>query len=240
MATLEKGHIIGEFDLSDYGLPTTKAYLLHQISNGGNYGDGYPENREYLRIVGITKDNKVIEYGYVYFNLHMSLEGIPLSQYIGSKVLEDYRGKGLGDLLMSVYLYYSYDKGFTYVESNTRQRKLDILSLMNKYNFSVKNPEKYDNGERISLFRNNMVVDIMKETHGGIYYRFKTKKAEEIYRRNNAKISNNYHYMASLEEEPNPDDYKKLGWIVPNEDYERTTNDTTMVEDNLHKSGLSM
>ena len=46
MASIEKGSIIGEFDLYDYGLPTTKGYLLHQISNGGNSGTKYPENRE--------------------------------------------------------------------------------------------------------------------------------------------------------------------------------------------------
>lgn len=39
MASIEKGKIIGEFDLYDYGLPTTKGYLFHQVSNGGNAGE---------------------------------------------------------------------------------------------------------------------------------------------------------------------------------------------------------
>ncbi len=236
-STLDNGKIIGEFDLYDYGLPTIKGYLFHQISNGGNDGDQYPANREYLRVIGITKDNQIIEYGYVYFMLYKTPEGIPMSKYIGSKVTDDFRGKGLGDLLMSLYLYYSYDKGFTYVESTTRQRKLDILSLMNKYGFRVKEPEKYDNGERTTLYKNNMVVDIYKQNQGGLYYRFKTSKAEEIYRRNNPKISGNYNYLNTdrlLEEH-----FKKLGWIVPNEDYKRTTEDKTMIEANLEKSGFS-
>ena len=240
MAQIEKGKIIGEFDLYDYGLPTTKGYLCHQITNGGNTGDGYPQNREYLRIIGITKDNKIIEYGYIYFMLHVSKEGIPLSQYIGSKVLEDYRNKGLGDLLMSVYLYYSYDNGFNFVESVTRQRKLDILSLMDKYGFKVKNPEIYEDGERVSLFKNNMVVDIFKQNRGGIYYRFKTSKAEKIYKKNSTKISgsDSYNYLNPQEIDPNPIGYKKLGWVVPNEEYKRKTDDDTLIRSNLDKSGF--
>ena len=58
---------------------------------------------------------------------------------------------------MSIYLFYSYDNGFHYVETTTRQRKLDILSIMDKYGFRVKKPEKYDYGERITLLKNNMV-----------------------------------------------------------------------------------
>lgn len=182
MPSIEKGKIIGEFDLYEYGLPTTKGYLFHQISHGGNDRSEYPENREYLRIIGFDKNNQMIEYGYVYFMLYKTKDGIPVSKYIGSKVFENYRNKGLGDLLMSIYLFYSYDNGFTYAESTTRQRKLDILSLMNKYGFKVKEPEKYDNGERITFYKNYMVVDIYKENKGGIYYRFKTNKAEKIYK----------------------------------------------------------
>ena len=239
MTSIEKGTIIGEFDLYDYGLPTTKGYLMFQTSNGGNFGDKYPESRQYLRIVGFDKNSKIIEYGYIYFMLQMTKEGIPISQYIGSKVIEEYRNKGLGDLLMSVYLYYSYDNGYSVIESTTRQRKLDILSLMNKYGFKVKKPEKYDNGERITLLKNNMVVDIFKQNKGGIYYRFKTNKAEKKYKRDNAKISDNYNYLPSQEINPEPNNYKKLGWIVPNEDYERNTSDTTIIERNLNKSGFS-
>ncbi len=239
MFQTEKGTIIGEFDLYDYGLPTTKGYLLHQVSNGGNNGDKYPENREYLRIIGFTKDNQIIEYGYVYFMLYTTKEGIPISEYIGLKVFEDYRNKGLGDLLMSVYLYYSYDNGFTFAQSTTKQRKLDLLSLMNKYGFTVKKPEKYDNGERTTLLGNQMVVDIFKYNEGGIYYQFKTTKAEQLYRRNNYKVADNYKYLSSQEIAPNPIDYKKVGWTVPLEEYERTNNDDTLVEDNLAKSGFS-
>lgn len=239
MISIENGKIIGEFDLYNYGLPTTKGYLFHQISNGGNFGDKYPENREYLRIIGITKDNEILEYGYIYFMLHISKEGIPLSQFIGSKVLENYRNKGLGDLLMSVYLYYSYDRGFTFVESITRQRKLDLLSLMDKYGFRVKEPEKYENGERITLFKNNMVVDVFKQNKNGIYYRFKTSKAENLYINNNFKVSGNYRYLAPQEINPNPDGYKKVGWVVPNEEYNRSIKDDSIVENHLKNSGFS-
>ena len=145
----EKGTIIGEFDLYDYGLPTTKAYLYHVVTKGDNDGGKYPGNREYLRIIGITANQQKIQYGYVYFMLYKDAEGLPLSQYIGSNVDKEYRNKGLGNLLMSIYLYYSYDKGFKFIESSTRQRKLDLLSLMHRYGFRVKKPEDYDNGEKI-------------------------------------------------------------------------------------------
>ncbi len=237
MMSIDNGTIIGEFDLYDYGLPTTKGYLYHQVTNGGNEGEKYPLNREYLRIIGFTNDNQIIEYGYIYFMLYMTKDGLPVSQYIGSKVFEDFRNKGLGDLLMSIYLYYSYDNGFKFVESTTRQRKLDILSLMNKYGFRVKEPEKYDDGERITLLKNNMVIDIFKQNKGGIYYKFKTNKAQEIYQKNNAKIAGGYNYLDpqidSLE------DFKKLGWVVPNEEYKRTVEDDNIIRNNLDKSGFS-
>lgn len=240
-----KGKIIGEFDLYDFGLPTTKGYLYHQISHGGNDGGAYPQNREYLRIIGLTNDNQIIEYGYIYFMLFTNEEGLKVSSYIGSKVIEPYRNKGLGDLLMSVYLFYSYDNGFEVVESTTRQRKLDLLSLMNKYGFKVKEPEKYEDGERITMYKNNMVVDIYKKKNKGIYYRFKTKHAEEIYRRNNSKVSENYRYLGAPDD-PNSDiilsDYSKLGWVVPNEEYKKDQDKEKdkQIEDNLEKSGFSM
>lgn len=243
MASIEKGKIIGEFDLYDYGLPTKKGYLFHQISNGGNFGEGYPENRDYLRIIGFDKENKIIEYGFVYFMLYTTKEGIPISKYIGSKVNQNYRNKGLGDLLMSIYLFYSYDNGFHYVETTTRQRKLDILSIMDKYGFRVKKPEKYDYGERITLLKNNMVVDIYKHNKDGIYYRFKTNKAENIYRKNNAKIEGNYNYLPSQEEKNTHNennDYKKIGWVVPNEDYEIKKDNNEIIETHLDKSHFSI
>ena len=33
---IEKGKIIGEYNLEDYHLPTTKGYLFHQISKQNN------------------------------------------------------------------------------------------------------------------------------------------------------------------------------------------------------------
>ena len=239
MKSIENGNLIGEFDLYDYGLPTKKGYLFHQVSNGGNTGEKYPQNREYLRIIGFANDGSIIEYGYIYFMLYVSKEGFHLSKYIGSKVYEQYRNKGLGDLLMSIYLYYSYDNGFDMVESTTRQRKLDLLSLMNKYGFTVKEPEKYEDGERITIYRNNMVVDIYKQNKGGIYYKFKTTKAENVYKKNNAKVAGNYEYLNAESNEEELSDYKKLGWVVPNEDYERTNDDNAIVEDHLNKSGFS-
>ena len=242
MYSVKKGNIIGEFDLYDYWLPTTKGYLFHQVTNGGNSGNKYPANKEYLRIIGLTIYNQIIEYSYVYFMLYITKEGLSISKYIGCKVFENYRNKGLGDLLMSMYLYYSYDNGFRFIESTTRQRKLDVLSLMSKYGFRVKEPEKYNDGERITLFRNNMVVDIYKQNEGGLYYRFKTSKAEELYRKNNAKIAVNYNYLSSQTHSQNSDDiqgYKKLGWIVPNEEYERIITDDSIIESNLDKSGFS-
>ena len=235
----KKGEIIGAFDLYDYGLPTTKAYLYHQITEGGNDGGKYPKNREYLRILGFTADHQIIQYGYVYFMLYKDDEGLPLSKYIGSKVDEEYRNKGLGNLLMSIYLYYSYDNGFKYIESSTRQRKLDILSLMHKYGFRVKKPEDYDNGEKIVLVGNNMVVDIFKGNTGGLYYRFKTKKAENIYKQRNAKVAGSYKYLTPQEETLTPEGYSELGWVVPNEEYSRRIQDDTLMTDNLGKSGFS-
>ena len=242
MASRDNWKIIGEFDLSDHGLPTAKGYLVHQIFNGGNSGERYPKNRECLRIISSDLTRQAVDYGYVYFMLYKNASGIPVSEYIGSKVEEKYRNKGLGDLLMSAYLYYSYDKGFKLVESTTRQRKLDILSLMDKYGFRVKTLGLYENGERTTLCGNNMVVDIYKKNEGGVYYSFKTEKAEKIYRRDNFKIADGYNYLPPLEYIQyltDADSYTKIGWVVPNEEYRQTENSLSIVDECLNKSGFS-
>ena len=236
--SIEKGNIIGEFDLYDYDLPITKCFLFHQVAHGDNWGNEYPPTRDYLRIIGFTEDDKVIEYGYVYFSLYTSEDGLPISQYIGSQVFEEYRGKGLGDLLMSIYLYYSYDSGFSFVESTTRQKKLDILALMNKYGFTVKDPEKYHDGEMTAILKNKMVVDIYKQNRNGLYYRFKTTKAEDLYRRANAKIAENYNYLDPLGSD-NIVGLYKVGWVVPGEEYERTLDDYKIIKKDLVRSGFS-
>ena len=114
---------------------------------------------------------------------------------------------------------------------------------MDKYGFRVKKPEKYDYGERITLLKNNMVVDIYKHNKDGIYYRFKTNKAENIYRKNNAKIEGNYNYLPSQEEKNTHNennDYKKIGWVVPNEDYEIKKDNNEIIETHLDKSHFSI
>ena len=79
----------------------------------------------------------------------------------------------------------------------------------------------------------------VKQNKGGIYYRFKTNKAEKKYREDNSKISDNYNYLESQETNPNPEGYKKLGWVVPSEEYKRTAKDNSIIENNLKKSGFS-
>lgn len=232
------GTLIGEFDLYDYGLPTTKAYLYHKITNGGNDGEKYPENRQYLKIIGFTPNGNMIQYGFIYFMLYED-DGLPISLYIGSYVDEKFRNKGLGDLLMSIYIYYSYENGYELIESSTRQRKLDVLALMHKYGFRVNKPKDYDNGEKIVIVRNNMVVDILKKNTGGLYYRFKTKQAEKIYKQRNSTVSGSYNYLPPQEKKSTPEGYKQLGWVVPGEEYGIINENKNLMEGNLRKSGFS-
>ena len=89
------------------------------------------------------------------------------------------------------------------------------------------------------MYRNNMVVDIFKENKGGLYYRFKTRKAENIYKQRNAKVAHNYQYLSSQEEDLDTSDFRKLGWVVPSEDYEIVTRDDSLMENHLDKSGFS-
>jgi hypothetical protein len=60
---------------------------------------------------------------------------------------------------------------------------------MNKYGFRVKQPELYDNGNRITMYKNNMVVDIYKDEDGKTYFRFKTRKANDSYVQKNNGIA---------------------------------------------------
>ena len=47
------------------------------------------------------------------------------------------------------------------------------------------------------------------------------------------------NYLETQEINPNPEGYKKLGWVVPSEEYKRTTKDNSIIENNLKKSGFS-
>lgn len=216
--------VIGSFILDNMNLPYMDAYLVFSCYHGGNDGGNLPGNREYLRILGRNMDGDVVQYGYVYFTLYQDSDGLKRSCYIGAKVEDEYRGMGFADLLMSVYLYFSYDMGYRYIESITKQRKLDILSLMNRYGFMVSDSASYGGGERLTLNGNKMVVDVFKsKKFDGIYYRFKSSKQEYQYRNNNSKISDGYNYLTPFDEQ---DDFefskmrfKKVGWVVPYEDY---------------------
>ena len=68
-----------------------------------------------------------------------------------------------------------------------------------------------------------MVVDIYKQKKGGIYYRFKTKKAENIYKKIMLKQLV-YKYLSPLEDTQDSSEvnsFIKIGWIVHNEEYNR-------------------
>lgn len=158
--------------------------------------------------------------GYVYFKLHEEEIGEKWSFYIGQYVDINYRGLGLGNILMALYLYFCYENGYTSFKTCTTQRKLDILSVMNLFGFKVKNPEKYANGDSDKIIHNNkMVVDVMKKTNEhGVFFSFKTPEAEAIYRKLNEAIIG---HLLILEPLPkgNIALFKKIGWVVPNERY---------------------
>lgn len=224
VAVKENEKIIGDFIIDNPNVPFMNAYLLHASYVGGNENNNLPNNREYLRIVGVDGNGNLIQYGYVYFTLYTDSNGIKRSNYIGAKVEPEFRGMGFADLLMSVYLYFSYDSGYRVIDSMTKQRKLDILSLMNRYGFEVANSSMYQGGERITINKNKMVIDIMKsKKFSGVYYRFKTGKQENLYRDNNLKVADNYNYLEPLDEQDdfefNRMRFKKVGWVVPYEDY---------------------
>ncbi len=240
--------IIGDFIIDNPNIPYMNAYLLFSSYQGGNNHSNLPDNREYLRIVGTDSKGNIIQYGYIYFTLHIDKDGIKKSSYIGAKVEPEFRGMGFADLLMSVYLYFSYDSGYHIIDSVTKQRKLDILSLMNRYGFMVADQDTYQNGERITVNGNKMVIDIMKsKKFEGVYYRFKTYKQENLYRDNNIKVANNYNYLDPLDTQ---DDFelskmrfKKIGWVVPYEDYILDTRKKDEIEkrikNNLNKASFS-
>lgn len=240
--------IIGDFIIDNPNIPYMNAYLLFASYSGGNERGNLPNNREYLRIVGNDSSGNIIQYGYVYFTLYVDSDGVKRSSYIGCKVEPEYRGMGFADLLMSVYLYFSYDSGYRVIDSVTKQRKLDVLSLMNRYGFEVANPGIYQGGERISVNGNKMVVDIMKsKKFDGVYYRFKSCKQENLYRDNNIKIADSYNYLDPLDVQ---DDFefskkrfKKVGWVVPYEDYvmdlKRSDEVEKRIMSNLNRSSFS-
>lgn len=240
--------IIGDFIIENSDIRYMNAYLVFSSYSGGNSHSNLPNNREYLRIVGCDGTGNIIQYGYVYFTLYVDSDGVKRSSYIGAKVEPEFRGMGFADLLMSVYLYFSYDSGYMVIDSVTKQRKLDILSLMNRYGLEVANSDVYQGGERVTVNGNKMVVDIMKsKKFDGIYYRFKTGKQENLYRDNNVMIADGYNYLEPLDMQ---DDFefskkrfKKVGWVVPYEDYIINLNRGSEIErrviSNLNKANFS-
>lgn len=67
-------------------------------------------------------------------------------------------------------------------------------------------------------------------------------KQKKYTKTSNAKIANGYRYLPSLETQENSiemDSFKKLGWVVPNEDYVRDEENDEIIENNLNKSKFS-
>ena len=93
---------------------------------------------------------------------------------------------------------------------------------MHKYGFRVKNEKDYNYGERITLFKNKMVVDFFKGNPSGVRFRFKTGKAEGIYMDRNRNLGVDRFDLLPPQDSPlgeSAKGCKYIGWFVPGEEY---------------------
>ncbi len=177
--------------------------ILQKYKDGGNNND-----RFYLRLYSI-KNNEIEECGYIYFYIY-KIENILVSKFIGMYVHKKYRKLGLADTLISSWISFCKENKIETFLTNERQRKLCLLSLLKNYGFESKNINIFKNGNYTSTYKSTFVVDVFKDPNKDYWYRFKSDKHYEMYKKFKIAQSNNYKYITSNI----PQEFEYQTWIA--------------------------
>ena len=152
-------------------------YIKKAIDDGSNKPKFYI--RAYTRING-----ELVPQGYIYFYLDYENK---TSDFIGVKVLEEFRNLNIGSLLIASWIDLCLNNGFDILGLNRKQRKPFLLYMLKTYGFDVKNKKLYDKRDDIiTLCKSRDPEDLSK------ILIFKSPKHEFNFVHTNIYKSDNY------------------------------------------------
>lgn len=168
-------HILLQDDLEYQG-------YRQQIHLSKHSCDSDPKDRYYLKTNILTERQEINRLGYLYFYLDQENAK---SEFIGVGVNDSYRNSGVASLLISSWIKFCLDSEINHLQTTAKQRKPFILHLLKKYEFEIKNIEKYlTSTKTIHLCRKN--------GDNNKYLVFNDANEEDRFRRSNIMKTDNY------------------------------------------------
>ena len=167
--------------------------------------DGSHRPKYYLRAVTNINGVEIIQ-GYLYFYIDYDTK---TSEFIGIKVLEEYRNLNISSLLVSLWIDLCLNNGIDFLGSNKRQRKPFLIYLLKTYGFDILDQSLYEKSKDvISICRRG--EDTSK------LLLFRDSKHERNFKQTNIFETDNYEIITSLDGVNHLDDI-----IMPLQDFRR-------------------
>ena len=152
-------------------------YIKKAIDDGSNKPKFYI--RAYTRING-----ELVPQGYIYFYLDYENK---TSNFVGVKVLDEYRNLNIASLLISSWIDLCLNNGFDFLGLNRKQRKPFLLYMLKTYGFEVQNKKLYDKRDDvITICKSKNPEDLSK------LLMFKSPKHEFNFIHTNVYKTDNY------------------------------------------------
>ena len=151
----------------------------------------FPSNqRDQFFIKAYTlKNGCLICQGYIYFYIDFDTL---TSEYIGSKVKEEYRQNGLASLLHASWIDLCLQYGLEHLQTIKTQRKPFLLYLLKKNCFELENTSLYQASPH--------TIYICSQEHSHYkYLLFKNQNTAEYFRRSKIYAGDNYQILNGLE-----------------------------------------
>ncbi len=161
-------------------------YIKKAIDDGSNKPKFYI--RVYTRING-----ELVPQGYIYFYLDYINR---TSDFIGIKVLPEFRNLNIASLLISCWIDLCLSNGYKFIGVNHKQRKPFLIYLLKTYGFDIKNKDLYDT--------RSDVITICKSVDPEDYRKlllFKDRKHESDFIKTNIYKTDNYEIIHKIEDD---------------------------------------
>lgn len=128
--------------------------------------------------------------GYIYFYIDKKNKS---STYIGTKVKEEYRNKGVASLLTSSWIKFCLDNDIYNLNTNKKQRKPFLLYMLKTYSFELDDVNKYAS----SKFN----IHICKKEDEFIKYLFfENLRQKENFMRGKIYLADNYQVLDEMDQ----------------------------------------
>lgn len=145
-------------------------------------------SEQYFIKIYKLENNILICQGYIYFYVDKENKS---STYIGTRVKEEYRNKGIASLLTSSWIKFCLDNDIYNLNTNKKQRKPFLLYMLKTYSFELDDVDKYDTS------RFNIHI-CKKEDEFTKYLLFDNMRQKETFMNGKIYLADNYQVLDQL------------------------------------------